>query len=234
VLGATIVRAEDPAGVAQAAANAIADELERVVSTLGSASIALAGGTTPRAIYAALASRPLRWERVRFFFGDERCVPPTSPDSNYRLAREAMFEPASIPDASIFPMRGDALDLPAEAARYSALLPPALDLLLLGMGEDGHTASLFPGASSLTATTAVVPVVGPKPPPERLTITPLVLYAAKKTFVVVTGASKAEVLAVALRAPSSSPPPYPIQLARRVTLFADRAALALTASEGSS
>lgn len=237
MLGAKIVRGEDPEAVASAAADAIARELEQVISAAGSASIALAGGATPRAIYSALASRSLPWERVRFYFGDERCVPPTSVDSNHRLADEALFTPAAVPAASVFPMRGDAPDRSAEAARYSALLPPALDLLLLGMGEDGHTASLFPDAPSLNATARVVPVVGPKPPPERLTITPVVLDAAKKTFVFVTGTGKAEVLARALRPPSAAGGaslPLPIQLARRVTLFADRAALALTASEGSS
>jgi 6-phosphogluconolactonase len=238
MLGAKIVRGEAPEEVARNAADAIARELERVLATAGSATIALAGGATPRAIYSALASRSLPWERVRFYFGDERCVPPTSVDSNHRLADEALFMPASVPAASVFRMHGEAPDRLAEAARYSALLPPALDLLLLGMGEDGHTASLFPGASSLSTTELVVPVVGPKPPPERLTITPVVLDAAKKTFVFVTGAGKAEVLARALRAPSPQAstglPPLPIQLARRVTLFADRAALALTASEGSS
>ena len=233
MFGAIVVRAEDPEGVARAAADAIADELTRLVASTGAATVALAGGTTPRAIYAALAGRKLPWEHVRFFFGDERCVPATSPDSNLRLAKESLFDPAAVPTASIVPMFGDAPDRAAEAARYAALLPASLDLLLLGMGEDGHTASLFPGASSLRATARVVPVVGPKPPPERLTITPGVLDTAKKTFVVVTGAAKAEVLALALRPRATDPPPLPIQLARRVTLFADRAALALHASEGS-
>jgi 6-phosphogluconolactonase len=233
VLGARIVRGEDPASVARAAADAIADELTRLVASEGEATIALAGGSTPRAVYVALAERPLPWSHMRFFFGDERCVPATSPDSNLRLARESLFEPAGVPESSIVAMVGDAVDRVAEAARYAALLPTSLDLLLLGMGEDGHTASLFPGAASLREQARVVPVVGPKPPPDRFTITPGVLDAAKKTFVIVTGAAKAEALAAALRPNASALSPLPIQLARRVTLFADRAALHLTASEGS-
>jgi 6-phosphogluconolactonase len=226
---ATIIEQSDPPAVARAGAKAIVEALEQVLAQQQTASLCLAGGTTPRAVYVELAKAALPWSRVHFFFGDERAVARSSPDSNAGLADETLLIPAAVPAENIFVIRGDAEDLAAEAARYSALLPPQLDLLLLGMGEDGHTASLFPGASSLNErSTRALSVVGPKPPPHRITITPRVLAEAKQTFLFVTGAGKAEVLAKAL---SSAAEELPIQRTTRVTLFADTAALAKVSSE---
>src|SRR5689334_4557551 len=126
-----------------------ADWLEREIRAAaerGACSVALSGGNSPRAFLQELAKRPLPWEQVRFFFVDERCVPPDHPDSNYRMAREALFEPARIDPARIHRMEGERADRDAAARDYEALLPAVLDVVFLGIGEDGHTASLFPGS----------------------------------------------------------------------------------------
>ncbi len=123
--------------------------------------VALSGGSTPRSLHERLAAKPYRtriaWERIRFFFGDERCVPPDHDRSNFRMARETLFEPLRIPSDHIFRMRGEA-DPPAAAAEYGRTLAsefarsrsgPRFDLVFLGLGPDGHTASLFPGTKAL-------------------------------------------------------------------------------------
>ena len=221
---AQIVEEKDAQAVARAGARAIVVALEQVLAQRSTASLCLAGGTTPRAVYVELAKAALPWSRIHFYFGDERAVARSSSDSNAGLADETLFGPAAVPVENIFVIAGDAPDLVAEAERYASLLPAHLDLLLLGMGEDGHTASLFPGASSLNERVKrVVSVVGPKPPPQRLTITPLVLDTARQTFLFVTGSGKAEVLARAFGGVGDA---LPVQLTSRVTLFADTAALA--------
>ena len=207
------------------AARALADAARRAVRQKGRFSLALAGGTTPRKTYEAFAELPdVPWGAIDFYFGDERAVPRDDPDSNYRLCRESLFDRQSIEDACIFRMAGDADDLEAAARDYEAVLPKAFDLVLLGMGEDGHTASIFPGSPTFTETERRVMVVtGPKPPPTRLTLTPRVLEAALEVFVLVTGSGKAAALASALEGPRDTTA-LPVQIVKNRTFLVDRAA----------
>ncbi|MFQ3612063.1 MAG: 6-phosphogluconolactonase [Fimbriimonadales bacterium] len=183
--------------------------------------IALAGGSTPRALYERLAQPDYRsavnWERVRFFWGDERYVPHDHPHSNYRMAYEAWLKPLSLPKACLNPMPTDCEDPDECAHRYESLLraefygsgsapiddtergqpvpPPRFDLILLGMGDDGHTASLFPGDSALQERVRwVVPAIAPFEPHQRLTLTLPVLNRARRVWFLVTGESKRTIL----------------------------------------
>ena len=151
---ADVVVVEGSEELAQITAESFCVAANAAITARGTFTVALAGGSTPKAAYALLASSPysglLAWECVRFFFGDERCVPPDDADSNYHTARETLFSPLDIPETNIFRMRGE--DAPALAATaYEETLTrelgaaPVFDLILLGMGPDGHTASLFPG-----------------------------------------------------------------------------------------
>jgi 6-phosphogluconolactonase len=163
--------------------------------------IALSGGNTPAPVYALMAAeaRDFPWDRVRFTFGDERCVPLDNPQSNFRMARENLFVPADVPETSIMRMRGE-IDPQIAAQEYedqlaaiaSELREPVYqhDLILLGLGDDGHTASLFPGTAALEdVTRRVVANFVPKFSAWRLTFTfPLINHARHVLFLV--GASK--------------------------------------------
>ena len=210
--------AEDKSALIQSAADWI-EALLRTETRAGSEfSIALAGGSTPGPVYAELARRhreqPLPWERVALYFGDERCVGPDHADSNFAEAQRSLIDPVGENCfAGVHRMRGEATDLDAEAERYSALLPERFDLVLLGVGEDGHTASLFPGQASLREVErAVIPVIGPKPPPQRLTLGPVPIQSAHRILVLCSGSGKAEAVSRALNGPLD-PLETPIQLA---------------------
>jgi 6-phosphogluconolactonase len=206
------------------AAARIALELTKAIGERGRASLALAGGTTPKATYEALAGLPLEWELVDIFFGDERCVPADDADSNYRMAKAALFDRITIPTHRIHRMQGELADREAAARAYEAELPPRLDVVVLGIGEDAHTASLFPGSPALLEEQRLVlPVTGPKPPPERLSVTPPVLRAARLCVVLGSGAGKAEPVRRALKEPLDITS-TPIQLARDGVWFLDQAA----------
>lgn len=203
------------------AARLLGDRLREIAGARGICTVALAGGSTPRAVYSEMCDLP--WKRLEFFFGDERAVPPGDPESNYRMAKETLL--GNHPDAPVHRMEAERPDLDQAAEEYARLLPGAIDVLLLGMGPDGHTASLFPGSSALDERRRkVVAVVGPKPPPRRLTITPPVIEAAREIFVLVKGADKAAALHRAREGPWN-PRETPAQLARRGTWIVDRAAL---------
>jgi 6-phosphogluconolactonase len=159
--------------------------------------IALSGGNTPRLVYARLAAvaNDLSWDLVRFTFGDERCVPPDDPESNFRMARETLLAPAGVPEKSILRMRGE-IDPQIAAQEYQDQLDSIAiergesiyrhDLILLGLGDDGHTASLFPGTAALEETTRrVVANFVPKLNAWRLTFTfPLINHARHVCFLV--------------------------------------------------
>lgn len=154
---------------------------------------ATSGGGTPGPIHRILATLDVPWARVDFFFVDERCVPPDDPESNYRLALETLLRPVGASDAQVFRMEGERTDDDAAARDYEARLPPALDVVLIGLGGDGHTASLFPGHPALEERTRrVLAVTGPKPPPRRLTLTLPALLAARSVLGVTAGAGKRE------------------------------------------
>jgi 6-phosphogluconolactonase len=209
---------DEPASLTTLAARIVYDQL-RTAAAGAPFSIALAGGGTPRPVYERLATmhRTARipWEHVALYFGDERCVPPDDPESNYRLAKEALIDP--VGEASfqaVHRIRGEAEDVEAEAERYAALLPPTLDLVLLGIGEDGHTASLFPHDPALLDTERrVLPVVGPKPPPARITLGPSVIVGARRVILLATGHGKSGAVARALEGPEDAHA-TPAQLAR--------------------
>jgi 6-phosphogluconolactonase len=180
--------------VAAAAAKEIAEAIRGGVRTL-----VLTGGTTPQRCYELLAEVELEWGRVTILFGDERCVPPNHPDSNYLMAKKALLD--KVMPATVHRMPAE-LGPDEGAAEYekvvAANLP--LDLVLLGVGEDGHTASLFPGHQALKAHNLVVGVYdSPKPPPERVTLTLPVLRAARRVLIMATGAGKADAVARAKR-----------------------------------
>jgi 6-phosphogluconolactonase len=206
------------------AAERIAAELTTAVAARGRASLALAGGTTPKATYEALAGLPLDWSVIDISFGDERCVPADHPDSNYRMAKAALFDRISIPSERVHRMQGELADREAAARAYEQLLPERIDVMVLGIGEDAHTASLFPGASALRETARrVLPVNGPKPPPQRLSLTPPALAAARLCVVLGSGAGKAEPVRRAFQDPLDIVS-TPIQLAREGVWFLDAAA----------
>ena len=212
------------------AAQWLADEIRLAATLRGTCALALAGGSTPRPVYEALAepelARTIPWDRVQVYFGDERAVPPDHADSNFRMAREALLARVGLPPQSIHRMEAEALDLDAAAGRYAATLPAALDVLILGVGPDGHTASLFPGSPALKEQNRrVVPAVSPRPPAGRLTVTPPVIAAARRLVVLAAGADKAEAVARALIG-SSKPIDVPASLARDAVWFLDQAAAA--------
>ncbi len=177
---------------------------QQAITARGCFRVALSGGSTPKALYAALTRPPissqLDWARVQFFFGDERCVAPDHPESNYALADQFLFRPLKLPEAGIF--RVDTQAAPTVADTYEAILrkqfdaaPPAwprFHLILLGMGEDGHTASLFPGSPALQERTRlVVPSTAPKGIAQRITFTFPLINQAEAVMFVVTGDGKA-------------------------------------------
>ena len=203
----------------------------------GSFAVALAGGSTPKAMFALLAAQPLRsrvdWSSVRFFFGDERCVPPDHPDSNYGMAKKALFDPLGIDAKNVHRMRGEAV--PEEAAlEYQAVLlkelgpAPVLDLVFLGMGPEGHTASLFPGVfAQFDPQRWVVTTYIEKLATNRITLTPRAINAARSIVLVTGGEAKAAALAEVL-AGARNPDLYPAQILSpehgSLTWLVDRAA----------
>jgi 6-phosphogluconolactonase len=214
-----------PEALPEIAARRIARVIEQSVADRGRASVMLAGGSTPRAVYRQLALiQGLPWEKVDIYFGDERAVPPGDLQSNYRMARESLLDAVPIPPAQVHRMPAERPDREAAADEYARRLPERLDLVILGLGEDGHTASLFPGSSALKERVRkVLAVVGPKAPVHRLTVTPPVIAAAREKIILVTGAGKAGAVAQALEGPDQ-PIQCPAQLARDGTWVMDRAA----------
>jgi 6-phosphogluconolactonase len=222
-----LIVATQLAVLTQAAAEWLGLEMTRAITERGSCSLALAGGRTPEPVYRELAAASsIDWTRVEVYFGDERAVPPDHPESNYRMVRLALLSRVPLPPERVHRMEAERPDRDAAAREYQRLLPPRLDVLLLGMGPDGHTASLFPGSAALDERNRLVlPVLGAKPPAERLTITPPVIEAARKVAVIATGEDKAAVVARAIEGPLA-PKAVPVQLARRGTWFLDHTAAA--------
>lgn len=193
----------------------------------GDLSLALSGGTTPGPIYAALAGCPgVPWERIRIFFADERAVPADDPASNYRLVRETLLERLPVPAAAVFRMEADRADLEEAAISYERLLPARLDVLVLGIGEDGHTASLFPGSPNLAeGSRRVTTARSPSPPTARLTITPPVLRSAGRILLIARSTAKAGAVQEALIG-EAEPSSCPARLARGGTWVIDAEAAA--------
>ncbi len=185
---------------------------------VGPRTVALAGGSTPRAFYEVLAEADYPWNEVEVFFGDERCVPPDHPDSNFRMAREALL--SKVP-ARVHPMPGESCDAAGYEAELAEVLGPgvpSLDLVLLGVGDDGHTASLFPGDPALEERHRLVVRVD-RPDHPRLTLTLPVLSAARVAVFLVGGASKRDALGRLLE---GGDVPAARVAAERVVIVADR------------
>jgi len=206
----------DLARAAEEAADRFASRCARAVAARGECAIALAGGDTPRALYACLATPPVRdqiaWGRVRIFWGDERGVPPDDPRSNFRMAQETLLSRVPVPADRIHRMPADRADLEGAAEAYAAVLRehlpaapdgwPRFDLVLLGLGEDAHTASLFPGSPALGETRrAVVAYEVPHLGMSRMTLTLPVLNHAGEVLFLVSGAGKAQALWAVLEGP---------------------------------
>ena len=214
-----------PSELARPAAEWLELEISNAIAGRGACTLCLAGGRTPEPVYRELASASgIDWSRVDVYFGDERAVPPDHPDSNYRMVHRVLLSRVPVPAGRVHRMEAERSDREAAAREYERSLPPQLDILVLGMGPDGHTASLFPGSAALDERQRlVVPVIGAKPPPQRLTITPPVIEAARRIAVIATGEDKAAMVTRAIEGPLA-PKDVPVQLARRGTWFLDQAA----------
>lgn len=208
-----IRRYRDGNQVAWAAAELFVDAAARSIHARGRFNVALAGGSTPRALYANLAVDPFRkqvdWPNVHLFWGDERCVAPDHADSNYHMARETLIDHVSIPAGNIHRMQGE-LEPEAAAKAYGLLLKDyfnnaksgGFDLVLLGMGEDGHTASLFPHTSVLNEMKhRCAAVYVDKLAAWRITLTATMINTAHQICFMVTGENKARTLRDVLRGP---------------------------------
>ncbi|MGB5986287.1 MAG: 6-phosphogluconolactonase [Desulfobacterales bacterium] len=219
----------DPSALTRAAAEFFAETARRAVVRRGCFTVALAGGSTPRGLYQMLAqgkfSRPIDWPRVHLFWGDERCVPPGDPESNYGMVAETLLEGPAIPPHHIHPMDGSGEPRRA-AAQYEQTLrrlfpegAAALDLVLLGMGADGHTASLFPHAEPVAKTVTgaetrwVAAVQVPQSDDWRISLTPRFINSADCVVFLVAGRAKAQTLARVLAGPYQ-PLELPAQLIR--------------------
>ncbi|MBI5533470.1 MAG: 6-phosphogluconolactonase [Deltaproteobacteria bacterium] len=209
--------------------------LEKAIDTrirrTGSCSIALSGGSTPRPVYNRLALSPrIAWEKVHIYFGDERCVPPGDPSSNYRMAQEALLKSIRVPPAQVHRIRGEHPDPETAARDYDAMVPEQLDLILLGVGADGHTASIFPNSiPSFDPSRRAVHTTSPLPPRDRISITPRVIEAADALLVLASGADKAQAVAMA-RKTETDPVQVPARLALRGTWLIDRDASRLVSA----
>lgn len=219
----------DPVALAEAAARWTADRISAAVEARGACYLALAGGETPRGCYQRLALPPyhdaLPWAKVRLYWSDERQVALDSPDSNYAMAKAALIDHVPIPPSQVFPLVGDnaaAIDgVPRNDDGW-----PRFDVIHLGMGEDGHTASIFPGSPAAEDPQGFVYRVDdcPKPPPIRLTLTLPVLNAARAVLFMVSGGSKQKALARVLRRDRALPASRVQPADGELHFIADRAA----------
>lgn len=220
------------------------DELLRVlhdaIAQRGRFAIALSGGHTPAKMYALWAGderyrAQTPWDRVHLFWGDERYVPADDPLSNYCMTRETLLSKVPIPaenvhavPTAVSPPEQAAADYDADLHKFFGSAPPAFDLQLLGLGVEGHTASLFPDSPALDEKKAWVAAVrAPAEPPLRLTFTPVVLNCGRNTFFLVSGENKRQIIAALREEPASEPSQYPAGRIRppgSVLWFLDRLA----------
>lgn len=230
----------DPEAVAVRAAREIATHLRRAIEQRGRAHLALSGGGTPQRTYELLAQEMDGWEAVEVWFADERCVPPEDEQSNYRMAAQTLLHRVALQPDAVHRMQGElgpqegarryAQELQARLGGHDALVP-SLDLIVLGIGPDGHVASLFPGAPTLQAPEQELCLAvhdSPKPPPERITLSLSVLRAAQRCVLLATGASKANAVSAALATPTKHVPASLLRRERLTVIVDDSAAPAAT------
>lgn len=199
-------------------------KVKEIISQKDTITIALSGGSTPKSLFDYWAKLPegeIDWKKVKFFWGDERCVPPTHEESNYKMTKEHLFDHIPVQEGQIFRIHGE--NNPAEEAkRYGELLSqeleksadtPSFDILMLGMGDDGHTASIFPHEISLwdsheNCVTATHPTSGQ----QRVSLTGKVINASKHIFFLVTGENKADKVKEIIKQPDEAVKKYPAAL----------------------
>jgi 6-phosphogluconolactonase len=226
----------DAEAVAERAAADVARYLKRVHEQRAVAHVALSGGTTPGRTYELLAGRAAELAGVEIWFADERCVPPQDEQSNYRLVAESLLSPAGVPPERVHRMEGE-LGAEEGARRYAQSLRdgvqprdgalPVLDLIVLGIGPDGHIASLFPGSPLLDAGQQAVCLGvhdSPKPPPERITLSLAMLRAARRCLLLAVGASKADAVSAMFAEPSRHVPASLLRRERLTVIVDDAAA----------
>jgi 6-phosphogluconolactonase len=226
----------DSEAVAVRAARDIARQLQRAIEQRGRAHLALSGGGTPERTYELLVDAVEDWGAVEIWFADERCVPPQDEQSNYRMAAQTLLDRLPSPAQAIHRMQGE-LGPQEGASRYAdelrasfdthELEVPALDLIVLGIGPDGHVASLFPGASTLAAEPHELCLSvhdSPKPPPERITLSLPVLRAAHRCLLLATGPSKADAVSAAMGEPTKHVPASLLRRERLTLILDDVAA----------
>ena len=237
---------DDLQGIARAAADEFAAVCQQSIKDHGRFTVALSGGSTPKALHAVLVERSaknpklIEWSRVQVFFGDERHVPPDHPDSNFRMANETLLSKVPIPKENIYRIHSENPDAAKAAAEYDAALAqafrleesefPRFDLILLGMGPDGHTASLFPKTAALNELSKrVVPNWVEKFNTWRVTFTRPTINNATCVMLMVAGEDKAAVLAEVMN--SGSPEMYPVKYVKpasgKLIWIIDRAAAKL-------
>ncbi|HEY4675536.1 MAG TPA: 6-phosphogluconolactonase [Candidatus Angelobacter sp.] len=222
-MGVEIKVVSDSVTLARTAAEEFHRLAEAAVQERGRFSVALSGGNTPRTVYSLLASehKPLPWHSIHIFFGDERHVPPDDPDSNFRMTSESLLSKVPIPEKNVHRIHAE-LDAEAAAAEYDQELRdffhlsdqdwPRFDLIFLGIGEDGHTASLFPGSKALTETSRRVAANWvEKFQAFRITLTLPVLNHAAEVVFLVSGAGKAQILHEILRPGAQKYPAQSVQ-----------------------
>lgn len=232
---------ETSADIARAAAEAFVQQTQQAADEDRDFYVALSGGSTPKLLYDLLASDEFRdlvpWSRIRFFFGDERWVPHTDPQSNYKLANDYLFKPLNITHHNVYPMPTSG-DPDTAAAHYETTLRgafgvkedeiPQFDLIFLGMGDEGHTASLFPHTAVLHNDEQIVSATFvAKLDANRVTLTPIAINSAANVLLMIGGAGKAAALKQVLEG-DEDPDEYPAQFLRNsqgnVTWLVDKAA----------
>ncbi len=199
----------------------------------GRFTIVLAGGETPKDLYRLLATTyrdKVNWQAVYVFFGDERFVPPSDPLSNYRMIEETLLNAVPIPQRQVYPMPTEGISPEQAARQYERQLLsffqglPCFDWVLLGLGEDGHTASLFPGRNNFSRQWVAAVNDAPKPPPQRLTLTYRAFNQSNEVTFLVTGAHKAQTVAKVLQAPEAQLPAQKIVPRQLLAWYLDQAA----------
>jgi 6-phosphogluconolactonase len=201
VVPGLLIATPDAAQAARESCARMVKSIQDAIRDRGTAAIALSGGTSPFEAYRLLSKETIDWNKVHVYFVDERAVPPTHERSNFFNAKKALLDPAQIPESNIHRMRGEASDLAVAAADYDAELRdtvksklsglPSLDLVVMGIGDDGHTASLFPGERTVHITDKLVAAVAAKGEREaRLSTTPPLLENARSSVVIVLGKAK--------------------------------------------
>jgi 6-phosphogluconolactonase len=204
-MNGTVTIYPDSASLARGAAAWLRVAAQAAIADHGRCTIALSGGSTPRALFTVLAAQGMPPD-VDYFWSDERCVPPDAAESNYRMAREALLDPVGVDVARIHRLRGELVpDAAADAyetelrARFPGMPWPRFDVVLLGLGEDGHAASLFPGTAALDATERwVIATHVPRLDAWRLTLTLPAINHAARVALLVSGSAKADILRAVL------------------------------------